>query len=37
MAFDGQGNYAYRWASWEMFAAIAAQLAPEDVPAATRK
>ena len=36
-AFDGQGNYASGRASWEVFAAIAALLAPADAPAATRR
>ena len=36
-AFDEQGNYLHGRASWEVFAAIAALLAPEDAPAATRR
>ena len=35
-AFDDQGNNLHARASWEIFAAIAAHLAPEDAPAATR-
>ena len=35
-AFDEQGAYVSGRASWEIFAAIAALLAPEDAPPATR-
>ncbi len=35
-SFDEEGNLVAGRASWEIFAAIAAMLAPEDAPAATR-
>ena len=35
--FDERGNYTQGRASWEIFAAIAARLAPEDAPSATRQ
>lgn len=35
-AFDDEGNNAYARASWNIFAAIAAVLAPDDAPAMTR-
>jgi hypothetical protein len=35
-SFDEQGNYKHPRASWDIFAAIAAHLAPEDAPPATR-
>jgi CubicO group peptidase (beta-lactamase class C family) len=35
-AFDDEGNNAHARASWNIFAAIAATLAPDDAPAMTR-
>jgi CubicO group peptidase (beta-lactamase class C family) len=35
-SFDAQGDYLHSRASWEIFAAIAAVLAPEDAPVTTR-